>query len=83
MYRVASSRQQGAIGEGPATGVLADVQLPADTWHAYRREGGAIATVCGIPLAGLHLFDTLTFLPVRSDDVCGACLEGVERHRPP
>jgi hypothetical protein len=77
MYMVASRTQQGAVGEGPDIGVLADLQLPADTWHAYGAAGGT-ATACGIPLTELRLFPDLTFLPVRWDDVCGICLAAVE-----
>jgi hypothetical protein len=78
MYMVASRTQQGAVGEGPDTGVLADLQLPADTWHAYGAAGGT-ATLCGIALTELCLFPDLTFLPVRCDDVCSSCLAAAER----
>jgi len=43
----------GAVGEGPDTGVLADVQLPGDTWHACGPAGDT-TSACGIPLTELR-----------------------------
>ena len=76
MYFVASRTQQGAIGDSITAGELADLRLPADTWHAYR-DGGT-ETACGIALTELHVFPNVPFLPQRTDDFCAVCLQGVQ-----
>ena len=77
-YQVASTarRARGADAFSASVDGRGSTAFPSGVQHAYLL--GESATVCGIPVSGLHTFDETTGFPFESQGHgCVTCLDAV------